>query len=66
MAVQALVDAPAQLWPRLLGQVEIAAEVEQRALADLVAVALVVHEAVRVVVLPAGAAGEGSADEHGW
>ena len=45
LAVQDLVDAPAQLRPRLFGQVEIAAEVQQRALADLGAVALAVHEA---------------------
>ena len=38
----------------------------QRALADLGAVALTVHEAVGVVVLAAGAAGEGTADEQGW
>ena len=66
LAVQDLVNAPAQPRPLGLGKVEIAAEVQQGALTDLGAVALTVDEAVGVVVLAAGAAGEGTADEHGW
>ena len=65
LAVEDLVDAPAQVRPLRLGEIEIAAEVQQGALAHLGAVAPAFHEAVGVVVLGAGTAGEGSAHKHG-
>ena len=48
-----------------LGEVKTTAEVQQRTLAYLSAVALAAHEAVGVVALAAGSAGEGSAHKHG-
>lgn len=48
-----------------VAEVELAAEVQQCALAHLGASATAFHEAVGMVILADGAAGEGTADEHG-
>ena len=65
LTVEDLVDALAQCGPLGLGNLEVAAEVEQGALADLRAGALAAHEAVGVVGLAVGMAGLGASDEHG-
>ena len=65
LTVEDLVDALAQCGPLGLGNLEVAAEVEQGALADLGAGALAAHEAVGVVGLAVGMAGLGASDEHG-
>ena len=57
-------DALAQHRPVNLGQIEPRAEVEQGALADLVAVAFAAHQPMGVVRAPFGAAGHGAANEH--
>lgn len=64
LAVQYTVDVQAQRRPLGLGKVEIAAEFQQRALTHLGAIATTFHEAMGVVVLAGGAAGEGTADEY--
>ena len=58
-------DALAQGGPVLTGDAEVAAEVEQRALAHRIAAALCTHQAVGIVGLAGGgSAGFGAADEH--
>ena len=50
--------------PVNLGQIEPRTEVEQGALADLLAVAFAAHQPMGVVRAPFGAAGHGAANEH--
>ena len=66
LAVEQLPDAGAQNRPVMAFEREIAAEVEQRALPDLLACALRAHQAMRIIDLAARAgAGSGAPDEHG-
>ena len=65
LAVEDLLDALAQQRPAFAVDVEVAAEVEQRALADAGAVALGAHQAVGVVDGAVGGACPGASDEHG-
>jgi hypothetical protein len=66
LATQQLLDAGAQQPPMLALDREVAAEVEQGALADLARVALALHESVGVIGLAVfGGAGSGASDEHG-
>ena len=63
LAVEDLLDALAQQRPAVAFDVEVAAEVEQRALADAAAVAFGADEAVGVVDGAVGGAGPGASDE---
>ena len=66
LAVEQLPDAGAQNRPVMAFEREVAAEVEQRALPDLLACALRAHQAMRIIDLAARAgAGSGAPDEHG-
>ena len=58
-------DARAERGPASAVDVEVAAEVEQGALADAAAVAFGAHQAVGVVAGAVGLTGLGAADEHG-
>ena len=59
------IDAPAQCGPVLAGDVEVATEIEQRALTHFLPVALGAHEAVGVIGRAGGGrAGFGAPDEH--
>ena len=58
-------DALAERGPAFAVDVEVAAEVEQGALADAAAVAFGAHQAVGVVAGAVGLTGLGAADEHG-
>ena len=65
-AVEDLFDALARQRPEFAVDVEVAAEVEQRSLADAVAVAFGADQAVGVADGAAvGGAGSGASDEHG-
>ena len=65
-AVEYLFDALAQQGPEFAVDVEVAAEVEQRSLADAAAVAFGADQAVGVIDGTAvGGAGSGASDEHG-
>ncbi len=65
LAVEDLLDALAQQRPVVAVDGEVAAEVEQRALAHAAAVALGADQAVGVVDGAVGGAGPGASDEHG-
>ena len=65
LAVQQLIYAPRQRRPMRLGQIEVAAQVEQGGLLDGAANALTVHQAVGDIGLARDAiAGLGAANEH--
>ena len=65
LATEQLFDARAQLRPLLLGQREMAPQVEQRHLAHLAPDALAANQAIGLVGLAGdGVAGGGAADEH--
>ena len=66
LAVEQLPDAGAQNRPVMAFEREVAAEVEQGALANRLACALRAHQAMRIIHLAARAgAGSGAPDEHG-
>ena len=66
LAVEQLPDAGAQNRPVMAFEREVAAEVEQCALPDLLACALRAHQTMRIIDLAARAgAGSGEPDEHG-
>ena len=66
LAAQELLETGTEQWPSGLGEIEVAPEIEQGALADAGAAAFGTDEAMgEVVFAVGGSAGMGAAHEHG-